>query len=119
MPTGARRPCLTPGCPILVGRGATRCPVHEREHEAKDRTRRGSSAERGYDARWRAYRRAFLLANPVCVFCLEQGHVEPATVVDHIRSAVSDPELFWATSNHRALCKRCHDGRTDEGDFGR
>jgi len=59
----------------------------------------GSSAERGYDARWKRYRKGFLLDNPICARCWklvgEHGHV------DHVR-AVSGPgaPLFWAASNH-------------------
>jgi 5-methylcytosine-specific restriction enzyme A len=41
-----------------------------------------------------------------------------ASVVDHIVAHKGDASLFWKTSNHRSLCKNCHDKRVDEGDFG-
>lgn len=39
--------------------------------------------------------------------------------MDHITAAKGDVNLFWDPTNHRALCKACHDKRVDEGDFGR
>ena len=98
---------------MLVPRGRARCPVHERKRDAE----RGTAHERGYDARWRAYRLDFLRDHPLCVLCLPR--VVAATVVDHVRAHCGDPLLFWDPSNHRALCKACHDKRIDEGDFGR
>ncbi len=80
---------------------------------------RGSSHARGYDARWRSYRLVFLSRNPLCVECQTVGRVAAATVVDHIKAHKGDQQLFWETTNHRAVCKPCHDRRTDEGDFGR
>ncbi len=75
---------------------------------------RASAHARGYGRDWRKYRVAFLCTNTTCVLC-----GEPSTVVDHVRAAKGDENLFWDESNHRALCKRCHDQRVDEGDFGR
>lgn len=119
MPTAAKHPCLTPRCPALIPRGKTRCAACEREAELRDRTRRGSAHERGYDARWQKYRLAFLAAHPICVLCEAEGRVEPATVVDHERAHKGDQQLFWDPNNHRPVCKPHHDARTDEGDFGR
>lgn len=115
MPTSAPHGCTYPGgCPELV-RGRSRCPAHERQAEAH----RGTAHERGYDARWRKYRLTFLAQHPLCVLCLAEGKVVPATVVDHIHAHKGDQTLFWDPDNHRAACKPCHDQRTDEGDFGR
>ena len=36
----------------------------------------------------------------------------PATVVDHIQTIASAPELRLVASNHRSLCKPCHDSHT-------
>jgi len=114
MPTAAPRPCAAPGCPELV-RGRPRCEKHT---QAKERAR-GTAHERGYDRRWQAYRVSFLRANPICVLCLAEKRVEPATVVDHVRAHKGDHVLFWDPRNHRAVCKPHHDQRVDEGDFGR
>ncbi len=119
MPTSAPHACPAPGCPRLVPAGQSRCDEHELKREAVDRARRGSSHTRGYDARWRSYRLTFLGANPLCVECSAAGRVTAATVVDHIRAHKGDPSLFWEPTNHRAVCKRHHDQRVDEGDFGR
>lgn len=70
--------------------------------------RRGSSAQRGYGSRWQRYRKGFIAANPLCVFCLRMGRTEPTTVVDHIIPHRGDDTLFWDPSNHQGLCATCH-----------
>lgn len=70
---------------------------------------RKSAAERGYNWRWVNYRRQYLRANPLCVYCQRRGKVTQATVVDHIVPHRGDDVLFWDTANHQALCKPCHD----------
>lgn len=114
MPMSAPRACAEPGCRALV-RGYPRCPEHRRKREQG----RGTSTERGYGALWRKYRLGFLRENPLCVLHLARGLVVPATVCDHIEDHKGDQVLFWAPSNHRALCARCHNERVDSGDFGR
>lgn len=113
MPFAAPHACATPRCPRLAPAGKPRCPPCETGRERE----RGSAAARGYGARWRKYRAGYLQANPLCVLCLAAGRTEPATVVDHIQAHKGDEALFWDPANHRALCKPCHDARTDEGDF--
>jgi 5-methylcytosine-specific restriction enzyme A len=115
LPTASPHPCGSPGCPALVPRGKPRCDEHSLVYER----RRGSAHERGYDARWRAYRLRYLREHPLCVLCAAEGRTEAATVVDHIRAHKGDQGLFWQPSNHRASCKAHHDARVDEGDFGR
>ena len=63
-----------------------------------------------YGWRWQRYRMAQLRSNPLCQFCYDRGLIVPAVVVDHIvrHQGHTDP-LFWDTSNHQSLCKRCHD----------
>ncbi len=113
MPTGAPHSCGQPGCPARVPAGKARCPDHERKRDQE----RGTSTARGYDSRWRAYRLTYLRSHPLCVVCSAVGTIEPATVVDHISAHKGDRSRFWDENNHRAVCKRCHDLRTDEGDF--
>lgn len=76
--------------------------------------RRQSAAARGYDARWRRAREAYLTENPWCVYCERAGRFEPATVVDHIEPHRGDMELFWDRSNWQGLCAPCHDGPKKE-----
>ena len=77
---------------------------------------RPSANQRGYDARWRKARRAFLSRNPLCAKCYAEGYLVPATVVDHIQPHRGDVNKFWDASNWQALCKRCHDRKTGGGE---
>jgi 5-methylcytosine-specific restriction enzyme A len=70
---------------------------------------RRSSAARGYDARWRAYRLSYLDDHPFCSLCAAVGRLTAATVVDHKKPHCGDAKLFWDPNNHQALCKPCHD----------
>ncbi len=119
VPLYSYRPCAGPQCGALVVRGTARCAACRARAGVVDRARRGTATERGYDARWRAYRRTFLMMHPLCTMCGAKGLVAAATVVDHVRAHKGDTTLFWDTGNHRSLCKPCHDARTDEGDFGK
>ncbi|NTU59658.1 MAG: HNH endonuclease [Deltaproteobacteria bacterium] len=119
-PQAAPRPCTWPGCGALV-RGASRCPRHAAETRRQVDDRRGSSAQRGYGARWQKVRAAYLSAHPLCVRCEEAGRVVPATIVDHIIPHRGDWGFFWDTRNWQGLCKACHDRKTaaEDGGFGR
>lgn len=89
----------------------TRAVAEKQRKRAVDR-RRGSPAERGYDAAWRRIRAAVLAAEPQCRLCLEAGRITAATVVDHIETIADRPDLRLAPGNLRPLCKPCHDART-------
>lgn len=67
-----------------------------------------TTAERGYGSKWQTYRKRFLAENPLCCYCLEQGRVTAAKVVDHIAPHRGDQRLFWDVSNHQSLCSPCH-----------
>lgn len=86
------------------------------ERKAEADKKRPSACKRGYGREWQRIRKAHLSKNPLCIFCLKEGVTEAATVVDHI-----DGDSFNNTpSNHRSLCKRCHDKRTGRDQaFGR
>ncbi|QOS99867.1 hypothetical protein JNUCC42_03640 [Brevibacterium sp. JNUCC-42] len=45
---------------------------------------RGSSTQRGYDAKWRKARIGLLRKHPLCKHCYDKGLLNGATVVDHI-----------------------------------
>ena len=62
-----------------------------------------------YNRRWSKERGRFLQDNPLCAYCMEQGKIKPANVVDHIVPHKGDMDLFWDKANWQPLCKRCHD----------
>jgi len=76
--------------------------------ETHDKSR-GSSTDRGYNARWRKARETYLKAHPLCAMHLKLGRYVAATVVDHIVPHRGDSKLFWDRDNWQALCKLCHD----------
>jgi len=112
MPYAPKRPCRYPGCPNLCESGVF-CEEHRKEWSPD--ALRGSAASRGYDSKWRSARVDFLKKNPLCVKCREQGKLNAATVVDHIRPHRGDQQLFWDKSNWQPLCKDCHDLKTGHG----
>lgn len=69
---------------------------------------RASSAQRGYDQRWRQYRLSFLRRHPLCAMCLAMGKRTASSVVDHIEPHRGDSTRFWDKANHQALCEHCH-----------
>ena len=105
MPNKPLRPCAYCGCGEFVVSG------YCMKHKPKERYR-GNAAQRGYNYRWQLYREKFLKANPLCVECLKNGQVEPATVADHIIDHKGNQELFWDVNNHQALCRSCHSRKT-------
>lgn len=110
-------------CPALVQPPERYCAEHQREDDAqrleREReydSRRGSAHQRGYGATWRRLRRSYLQRNPLCVECLRQGRVTPATDVDHIiprsRGGTDDE------SNLQSMCHACHSRKTNREDGG-
>lgn len=115
MPRKPERACRYPGCPNRCGDGVY-CKVHAPCSAANLRERwRGSASSRGYDSRWRAARKAFLQAHPMCAECLREGRYTAASVVDHIIPHRGNQQLFWDMENWQALCKACHDKKTGSG----
>lgn len=121
MPKRPKKRCAYPGCWIVTD--GKYCDKHHDVDKVERRKRdegRISAAQRGYDARWRKARKWFLSRNPLCVQCLEDGRLTPATVVDHVVPHRGDVNLFWDVNNWQALCKSCHDRKTakEDGGFG-
>jgi len=121
-PRRAARPCSHPGCPGLVrGRGSY-CETHEREHRDRYELGRGSSASRGYGARWRRLRKIFLAAHPLCEdpygIHASYSEVSPSTDVDHIIARKDGGTDEW--NNLQALCHECHSRKTaiENGNWG-
>lgn len=73
-----------------------------------------------YGHRWRKLRKAFLLKNPLCGKCTEEGLMVDATEVDHIKPHRGDDRLFWDESNWQGLCNSHHSRKTaaENGGFG-
>lgn len=115
MPAKALKPCCYPGCAQTTTERF--CALHKRT----DDMRRGTAAQRGYDARWRRLRRQFLQANPLCVECSNEGQITAASVVDHIRPHKGDVSLLYSWSNLQSLCPSHHNRKTatQDGGFGR
>ena len=111
MPSKPKRPCRFPGCPNLCDTG-----VYCKEHiqYSTDRVRGGADA-RGYNSEWRKARDDFLQRNPLCVECMRNGEVRPATVVDHIIPHRGDRRLFWDETNWQPLCAAHHNEKTGHG----
>ena len=116
MPRRILRECRKLGCLNLTSNANGYCEVHQQETYLRYDRHRKSSHQRGYDERWRKYRKYFLDLHPICNIC----KTELATVVDHIVPHKGDMVLFWDKTNHQALCKRCHDVKTarEDGGFG-
>ena len=88
------KPCIAPGCRLLV-RGVPRCAAHT-QATARNTTRAG------YDNAWRILRDLFITANPTC----KCG--KSAEIVHHIRPVDEAPQLRLAEWNLKALCRKCH-----------
>lgn len=114
MPRSLKRVCGHPGCPELTDR--TYCHVHEMAAKKRVEGARESSFKRGYDARWRKARNAYLSDHPLCVRCLVEKFIVKATVLDHIIPHNGDPDLMWNKENWQSLCKRHHDQKTAKED---
>lgn len=111
MPVAAPRPCARcakVGCACRTSRRA----IFERS--------RKTAAQRGYGWKWQQYRVSFLARNPLCRMCMDDGYVVAANEVDHvIPHKGSDDPLFWDVNNHQALCKPCHQRKTQSESMGR
>lgn len=103
---GVMRVCIESRCPELVEAPASRCPAHESAHHQADVTRRGSAAERGYDAAWVAVRDQYAREHPLCEDHQERGETVPMQVVDHVIPLPDGPRLD--PRNFRSLCNSCH-----------
>jgi 5-methylcytosine-specific restriction enzyme A len=74
---------LCPGCHRL-GDTPGRCAECKRQYERGRRRRRGKTAARGYDARWRQLVELAIRAHPYCVDCRHPGSADNPLTGDHI-----------------------------------
>lgn len=107
-----KHPCRHPGCAELVEGGQKYCDKHKPLHPEDMRP----AYRRGYDARWKKFRRRYLDAHPLCVKCLAEGKYTKAEVVDHIVPFRGDEKMQYDPDNLQALCKRHHDEKTGRQD---
>ena len=74
--------------------------------------------------RWERLRRIKLQTNPLCEACLQEGRIEPATVVDHripITKACREQrgaEAFPALDRLASLCASCHNTKSRAEQLG-
>lgn len=68
----------------------------------------GKQTQALYKSRWRRLRQAVLDKRPLCVMCLQDGRITPATVVDHIIPHRGNPALMWDEANLQPLCATHH-----------
>jgi 5-methylcytosine-specific restriction endonuclease McrA len=61
--------------------------------------------------RWMRLRLAFLSTNPLCVDCLVEDKIEPATIAHHKAERLQRPDLALDPTNLEALCASCHTKR--------
>lgn len=119
MPARSSRPCRK--CGRLTTNKSGMCDAHELlaqdQRKAYDK-QRGTATQRGYTSAWARYSKQYRLEHPLCVECLKEGKLTPATCVDHIIPHKGDMRLFWDESNWRSLCTTCHNKATASKDGG-
>jgi len=67
---------------------------------------------------WRKARKAYLMANPLCLHCYRRNCITTATDLDHITPHKGNAALFWDANNWQPLCKSCHSTKTATQDGG-
>lgn len=121
MPQHPLRPCIEPGCGVLVRGRSSRCELHVRADKRQIEQLRPTAHQRGYTAEWQAYRLRWLWSHPMCAECARAGRgAVPGRNVDHIVPHKGDARLFWDPANHQTLCDPCHNRKTatEDGGFG-
>jgi 5-methylcytosine-specific restriction enzyme A len=71
---------------------------------------------KGYDRHWEALRSRVLAEQPLCQDCADAGFVVAAREVHHIKRVRDYPSLRLDRRNLRALCRGCHQRRTNAGE---
>lgn len=112
IPRKPLRPCKYPLCPNLTE--GYYCEEHKSKMEYKPKQ---NEYKKLYSSsRWQDLRRYRLNIQPLCVECLKNHRITPATVVDHIKPHKGNEELFYDFNNLQPLCKPCHDRKTAKED---
>lgn len=70
-----------------------------------------------YRKAWKQLRLDHLSENPLCEYCLREGKITLATVVDHIKPHKGDLRLFLDPHNLQSLCKLHHDSAKQKAEI--
>jgi len=117
VPNAPLRNCPRPRCPNKTPGGL--CPQHLQEREQRKAQSRGSAQQRGYDAEWAAYAKAWLEQFPWCgqrqdgqlyaehSRCVQRGLRVRARCVDHIKPIRTGGSRL-DPSNHQSMCWSCN-----------
>lgn len=76
---------------------------------ARDRERRGSADDRGYDSEWRRLRGWHAKREPLCRECYFRGRLNKVEIVNHTVPIRHRPERRLDKSNLSSVCKAHHD----------
>jgi 5-methylcytosine-specific restriction protein A len=110
MPTQAPHFCVVPGCSTLTVR--RRCLAHAVQTE---HARPNYAVRRWYRTpAWKALRAQ--VVRDVGYTCAHCGNIMLRLEVDHIIKHEGDPRRFWNRANLQALCRRCHQRKTQRGE---
>ena len=111
MPQAPKHPCAHPSCGALTN--GRYCPAHHQDKSNYRHTK--TAAQRGYGTAWRKLRLIVLRRdNGLCQYCLKEGRVKQAQVIDHIK-----PKCAGGTDdidNLQSLCHKCHNRKTSTED---
>lgn len=105
MPRRAPSICSFCGGVHSQGERCHKARAVERDRKARFDKKRPNSSQRGYDGKWEREAKDFL-SLPENRSCARCG--APATVVMHIQSIRTRPDLRMVKSNWRPGCKRCN-----------
>lgn len=105
MPYRAPSVCAHCGKAHLKSAACTAVARMQKERKARFDKTRPTARKRGYDREWQREANAFL-ALPENDLCARCG--APASVVMHIQSIRSRPDLRMVRSNWRPGCQRCN-----------
>lgn len=94
-------------------RGRERDRFYARTRRARDPRLAAAQAIRNGRA-WRRLSAAFRLEHPLCALCLVEGRERAAVDVDHKEPLAIRPDLAYEWGNLQALCRACHNRKTDE-----
>ncbi len=95
-----RRECIT--CRVLHANSGPRCPTCARTQQRQRDTIRGTAAQRGYDAQWRALSARVIAYYKQCLDCGHTGSRDNPLTADHII-----PKAKGGTDDWPNLCCRC------------
>ena len=106
------RQCEHAGCTVLVPYDVKYCTEHKKQAEKQRysyRIEREGKNQRFYKTTaWRKLSHNYLLANPLCEWCLKDGIMRKAEIVDHIEPIRDDWSKRLDRDNLRSLCNSCH-----------